>query len=171
MTALISSASVRLMVKGSPFIAVRDVRRALAVSETLGPDLPETATALDNLAGAFVAEEKFAQAEPLYQRALLIREITTLSNYDKLASVYVGEQKYLQAEQIYRRALAFAEKSIQPDSVQVGMVMERYAELLRLLNRPGEAERMRARLRQIRQRMAQEAAKAAGADANAQPKP
>jgi len=53
----------------------------------------------------------------------------------------------------------------------VGMVLERYAELLRLLNRQGEAERMRARVRQIRQRLAQEAATAGGGDTGRQSKP
>jgi hypothetical protein len=43
----------------------------------------------------------------------------------------------------------------------VGMVLERYAELLKLLNRDEEAEQMMTRVRKIRERLAQESGPAA----------
>jgi len=50
-------------------------RRALAIAEkTLGPNHPNTATALDNLAGLLESGGDVAGAEPLYRRALSIAE-------------------------------------------------------------------------------------------------
>ena len=40
----------------------------------LGPEHPETATTLDNLAQLYQAQGQYEQAESLYQRALAIRE-------------------------------------------------------------------------------------------------
>src|SRR5262249_40986810 len=51
------------------------LRRALAIWEAaLGPKHPHVATSLNNLAGLYDAQGQYAQAEPLYQRALAIRE-------------------------------------------------------------------------------------------------
>ena len=50
-------------------------RRALAIAEkTLGPDHPNTAMSLDNLAGLLASKGDYAAAEPLYRRALGIAE-------------------------------------------------------------------------------------------------
>ncbi len=40
----------------------------------LGPEHPDTATSLNNLAGLLQAQGDFAGARPLYERALAIRE-------------------------------------------------------------------------------------------------
>ena len=47
--------------------------RALQISEQqLGPEHPDTATSLNNLAGLYESQGKFPEAEPLYLRALPI---------------------------------------------------------------------------------------------------
>jgi len=112
------------------------------------------ATALDNLAGVYVAEELFDKAEPLYRRALSIREKSALVSFDKLASLYAGEKKYPEAEQLYKQALAIAEKMNEP--VELGMVLQKYAELLRLLERGEEAARLEARVKDIHAKLAAE---------------
>jgi tetratricopeptide (TPR) repeat protein len=49
--------------------------RALAISErALGPDDPDVATSLNNLAALYRAQGRYADAEPLYKRALAIDE-------------------------------------------------------------------------------------------------
>jgi tetratricopeptide (TPR) repeat protein len=49
-------------------------RRALAIWEnSLGPDHPNVASALNNLARLLKATNRFAEAEPLMRRALAIR--------------------------------------------------------------------------------------------------
>ena len=51
------------------------IKRALAISEkALGPEHPEVATALNNLAVIYRAQGRYAEAEPLYNRALAISE-------------------------------------------------------------------------------------------------
>ncbi|MFH0910158.1 MAG: tetratricopeptide repeat protein, partial [Planctomycetota bacterium] len=49
--------------------------RSLAISEkALGPDHPDVATSLNNLAELYRAQGQYAAAEPLYKRALAILE-------------------------------------------------------------------------------------------------
>jgi tetratricopeptide (TPR) repeat protein len=70
-------------------------RRAFAMWEkALGPDHPDAATSLSNLALLYEAQGRYAYAEPLYQRALAINEkalgpehpdvATVLENYARL---------------------------------------------------------------------------------------
>ena len=50
-------------------------KRSLAIRErTLGPDHPDVAISLSNLAGLYDKEGRYAEAEPFYQRALTIGE-------------------------------------------------------------------------------------------------
>ncbi len=50
-------------------------RRSLAIREkALGPDHPDTAVSLNNLALLYGNQGRYAEAEPLYQRSLAIRE-------------------------------------------------------------------------------------------------
>ena len=51
------------------------LERALAIRErSLGPDHPDTATSLNNLALCLQAQGAYAEARPLLERALAIRE-------------------------------------------------------------------------------------------------
>ena len=51
------------------------LQRALQIREkALGPEHPDVATSLNNLAVLYRAQGRYAEAEPLYQRALKIRE-------------------------------------------------------------------------------------------------
>jgi tetratricopeptide (TPR) repeat protein len=50
-------------------------RRTLELGEReFGPDHPNTATFLNNLAGLYYRQGKYAEAEPLHKRSLAIRE-------------------------------------------------------------------------------------------------
>ena len=50
-------------------------QRALAIEEkALGPEHPDVATSLNNLAELYRDQGKYGEAEPLYQRALAIDE-------------------------------------------------------------------------------------------------
>ena len=91
-----------------------------AISEKhLGPNHPDTATSLNNLAILYSAQGQYEQAEPLYQRALALREkrlgpdhpdtATSLSN---LAAFYQEQSKYEQAEPLNQRALVIREKKL-----------------------------------------------------------
>src|SRR5450755_2576671 len=96
---------------------------ALAIREkVLGPEHPDTATSLNNLAWLYREQGQHEQAEPLYQRALAIREKVlgpehpdTAISLGNLASLYQDQGKYQQAEPLYQRALAIREQRLGPD--------------------------------------------------------
>ena len=44
------------------------------LEKALGPEHPDVAQSLNNLAGLYQAQGQYAKAEPLHQRALAIRE-------------------------------------------------------------------------------------------------
>jgi tetratricopeptide (TPR) repeat protein len=51
------------------------LHRSLALREkALGPDHPDVAPGLNNLAALYYAQGQYAKAEPLYQRSLAIYE-------------------------------------------------------------------------------------------------
>ena len=53
----------------------RSYKRSLAIREkTLGPDHPDVASALNNLASLYHKQGRYAEAEPLYKRSLAINE-------------------------------------------------------------------------------------------------
>ena len=79
----------------------------------MGTDHPDTATSLNNLASLYQAQGKYAEAEPLFQRALAISEQQlgkdhpdTASSLNNLAGLYQAQGKYAEAEPLYQRALA-----------------------------------------------------------------
>jgi tetratricopeptide (TPR) repeat protein len=61
--------------KGEYERAVAAIKKSLAVAEKqFGPNHTETATSLNNLAELYRSRGQYAQASPLYTRALAIRE-------------------------------------------------------------------------------------------------
>ena len=55
--------------------AVAVGKKALKVAEeSVGPDHPDVAKSLNNLAGLYDTQGEYAAAEPIYKRALKIRE-------------------------------------------------------------------------------------------------
>jgi hypothetical protein len=63
------------------------MKRALAIDEAaFGPDHPDVATRLNNLAGLLQATSRLAEAEPLWRRALHIDEAACGPDEPDLAS-------------------------------------------------------------------------------------
>ena len=63
-------------------------QRALALAERLhGPDHPDVATALNNLAFLYQAQGRYADAEPLFKRSLAIKEKALGPDHPDVASV------------------------------------------------------------------------------------
>ena len=80
-----------------------------------------TAQSLNNLAGLYAEQGQYEQAEPLYQRALAIREQQlgplhphTATSLNNLAGLYKAQGQYEQAEPLYQRALAIREQQLGP---------------------------------------------------------
>jgi len=86
--------------------------------EKWGLEFPEAARLL-NQAGFYLKERaRYAEAEPLYRRALAIREKVlgpehpdAAMSLNNLAGLYRIQGQYAQAESLYTRALAIAEKT------------------------------------------------------------
>ena len=111
---------------------------ALREAKDFGEQDSRLATTLNRLAELYRLQRKYEQAEPLYQRALKIREkalgpehpdvATTLNN---LAFLYAFQDspkaplghKYGQAEPLYQRALAIREKSLGPEHPSVASTL------------------------------------------------
>jgi CHAT domain-containing protein/tetratricopeptide (TPR) repeat protein len=88
----------------------------------LGPDHPDTATSLNNLALLYMNQGAYAKAEPLLIRALAIYEKAlgpdhpdTAASLNNLAELYRSQGAYAKAEPLLIRALAIYEKALGPD--------------------------------------------------------
>ena len=124
------------------------MRRALAIDEgSYGPDHPNVAIRLNNLAGLLQDTNRLSEAEPLMRRALAIAEgsygpdhpdvATSLNN---LAGLLQATNRLDEAEPLYRRAVAIFETSLGPDHPHVATALNDLALLLQDTNRLGEAE-------------------------------
>src|SRR6516165_4578895 len=76
---------------------------------------PSVASALNNLASLYKEEARYADTEPLYKRALAIRENAlgpdhpdVAQSLNNLAELYSAQGRHADAEPLYKRALASA---------------------------------------------------------------
>jgi len=128
-----------------------------AFESSVGVDHPAVETAAQNLARVACAESDWATAGLAYKRILNIQESTLgLSNPEfgktltDLAGIYIKQEKYSLAEPLYKRALAIDVKALGRDHPQSLQLLERYADLLRLMHRSGEADRLDALAKAVR---------------------
>ena len=133
-------------------------QRALAICEKKrGPNDPDTATILNNLAGVEAAQGDYDAARPLLERSLKIRQekfgeenTLTAQSMSNLALLYAAAGDADAAEPLYRRSLAVLEKTDRPSKGNLDQVLENYAALLRDTGRDSEAEELEVRARVIR---------------------
>ena len=98
-------------------------RRALSIREAaLGPDHPDVATSLTNLAALYQVQGRYADAEPLHRRALVIDEAalgpdhpSVATDLNNLAELYRVQSRNAEAEPLYQRALAIRETTLGTD--------------------------------------------------------
>src|SRR3984893_8260093 len=123
-------------------------KRSLAIREkALGPDHPDVAASLNNLALLYDQQGRHVDAEPLYKKALAIWEkalgpdhpdvATSLNN---LALLYDAQGRYAEAEPLYRRSLAIREKILAPDDPDVTYPLNNLALLYKKQGRYADAE-------------------------------
>ena len=100
---------------------------------------------------------QYAKAEPLYERALVIREKTLGMEHpnvaaclNNLAELYRAQGRYGTAEPLYQRALAIWEKALGPEHPHVAICLENYALLLQKMRHRKEASLLEARANTIR---------------------
>lgn len=123
-------------------------QRALTIREqVLGPEHPDTATSLNNLAVLYHHQGRYAQAEPLFQRALAIRgqvlgpeHPVTAESLNNLAALYRNQGRYAQAEPLYQRALAIWEQAFGPEHPDTATSLNNLALLYTQQGRYAQAE-------------------------------
>jgi len=139
--------------------AIVMARKALDVAENkFGPEHPDVATSLNNLALLYDKQGQYAQAELLHMRALTIREkvlgpyhpevATSLNN---LAFLYKMQGQYAQAEPLYKRALTIKEKAFGPEHPHVALGLNNLAELYQSQGKYALAESLHKRALTIRE--------------------
>jgi len=114
------------------------LERALALRErVLGPDHPDTATSLNNLAYLYQSQGSYDAARPLYDRALALRERVrgpdhpeTATSINNLAYLYQSQGNYEAARPLYERALAISERVLGLDHPQTASSLNNLAALL-----------------------------------------
>ena len=92
--------------------AIVVAKKALEVAEeNVGPNHPDVATSLNNLALLYDTQGKYAQAEPLYKRSLAIKEKalgpnhpSVASSLENIAALYRATSRIPEAEKYETRA-------------------------------------------------------------------
>ncbi len=128
--------------------AVPLAQQVLAIREkALGPEHPDVALALNNLAGLYDDQGRYAEAEPLYKRALAIYEKALGPDHpdvalalNNLAALYDKQGRTAEAEPLHKRALAVFEKALGPDHRDVATALNSLASLYDDQGRYAEAE-------------------------------
>jgi tetratricopeptide (TPR) repeat protein len=136
--------------------ALPHAQTCAALFDEFGFEFAEAAR-LFNEAGIYLYERaRYAEAEPLYQRALGIMEKAlgpahpnVAQSLNNLAVLYDDQGKYAEAEPLYQRALRIWEKALGPEHPKVATVLENYAPLLRQTGRESQAAEMEARAKAI----------------------
>ena len=109
--------------------------RVLAINEkALGPQHPNTAMSLSNLATVYNSMGDYAKALPLYERAMAINEKALGSQHpntatilDNLAQLYRNMGDYDKALSLRERALAIREKSLGAEHPDTAMSLNNLA--------------------------------------------
>ncbi|MFX0199094.1 MAG: tetratricopeptide repeat protein [Candidatus Hodarchaeota archaeon] len=143
--------------------AVAMAREALKAAEnTFGPNHPNMAASLNNLAFLQQAQGKYAEAEPLFKRALKIyekalgpehpRHILVATSLNNLAGLYQAQGKYVEAEPLYRQALKIREKVLGKDHPDVVGSLNSVAAVYKAQGKYTEAEPLYRQALRIREK-------------------
>lgn len=132
---------------GNLLEATDSFERAVKVLErTLGPEHPDVATAINNLALLHYTQGNHGAAEPLYKRALAIDEKAlgadhagVATDLNNLALLYKKQGNLPAAEPLLKRALSIKEKLFDPGHPSLTTGLRNYAAVLRALDRVAEA--------------------------------
>ncbi len=141
------AAATYAFLQGDEVEAETQFRAAIEQAEKFAADDPRRARSLNELAVVYSAQGRYADAEPLYKRALAIWEkalgpespevATSLNN---VASLYQAQGKYADAEPLFTRSLAIAEKALGPEHPQVAASLNNLALLYKHQGRYADAE-------------------------------
>jgi tetratricopeptide (TPR) repeat protein len=127
-------------------------RRAVEVRiEALGEDHPDVSFDTAALAAVLDAQGKYDEAEPLYQRALVIFRRTRSDfdiavNLNNLAALYQARGEAARPERLYKRALAIKERLFGPWHPEVATTLNNLALFYKALGRYTDARTLYERV-------------------------
>ena len=105
-------------------------------AELLGPEHPDVALSLHNLASLYYTTGDYRRAEPRYERSLAIWEKAlgpehpnVALSLNNLAELYRATGDYARAKPLYERALAIVEKALGPEHPAVATALGSLASL------------------------------------------
>lgn len=147
----------QLYKQGKDSKAVKTAQKALKVAEeAFGPDHPNQATALSNLASLYKALGDFPKAEHLYKRVLAKREKLLgpshphlAKSMNDLALLYDYQGKYEEAEPLYKESLLIIENALGPDHPNVETVLKNLVGLYKSMDKEEEAQKYEERATNI----------------------
>jgi len=120
----------------------------------------DEASLLNELAETHYAMARYSEAEPLYERALAIREKVlgaehpdTAQSLNNLAVLYYNQGRYAEAEPLYVRALAIAEKVLGAEHPDTASSLNNLAALYNNQGRYANAEPLYVRALAIREKV------------------
>jgi tetratricopeptide (TPR) repeat protein len=122
----------------------------------LGPENPALEPSVRKLAFAHFYLNQFAEAEPLFIRALALQEKINGREHPAIAvpvmdvaRVYHSLKKYPEAEAAWKRALAILEKVVEPDHYRLIKPLKGYWLTLLEMGREAEAKAVQERIQAI----------------------
>lgn len=157
----LNSQVVELFKAGKYPEAIKIAKRLLDITDKkFGPDHPNVATALNNLALIYQSQGQYAEAEPLYKRSLTIDERALGADHpsvaialNNLAALYKSQGRYTEAEPLLKRSLSICEKVLGPDHSDVATAVNNLALLYQEQGRYAEAEPLYKRSLAIKEKV------------------
>ncbi len=123
-------------------------KEALKVAEdTFGPDHPNVAISLNNLAELYISKGNYSEIEPLYKRALEIVEKALGPDHPdvaislrNLAELYYNQGRYAEAVPLYKSSLEILEEVLGPDHPEVAIMLKHMEALYKMIDKEDDAE-------------------------------
>jgi tetratricopeptide (TPR) repeat protein len=134
------------------------LNRGLEIAvNSYGRENDRVSVVLNTLGRLYREKGELNKAEELYRQSLDIDEKTlgaehphTAIGLTNIAAIKVRQREFHQAEQLLRRAIAIGKKTLPPEHPDLLNRQEIYAELLRSMNRKGEAQKLADYVRKMR---------------------
>jgi tetratricopeptide (TPR) repeat protein len=141
--------------------AIPHAQKAVELSERVhGPEHPNTAQCLNNLAVLYRVMGEYAKAEPLYQEALRIRQKVlgpenpnTATSLNNLAVLYDAMGEYAKAEPLFQEALRIRQKVLGPENPNTALSLNDLASLYDAMGEYAKAEPLYQEALRIRQKV------------------
>lgn len=151
---------IRLYRAGKYSEAIPLAQQTLELREkSLGPEHPDVATSLNNLAELYKSQGLYSEAEPLHERALAIRvkalgslHTDVAASLNDLALLYRAQGRYAEAEKRYKQSLTILEQVLGPDDPNIGALLNNIAGVYRAQGRYAEAEQHYKRALAVREK-------------------